>query len=1049
MQTEPCLYKRRIGKKVVILCAAVAMAWMLNIERCWAQTQEGPVRARIFSLKKISVDEAKEYLAKVGIGDSVLHLPGTNAISVTAKPAGLVEASAFIELVDTAQKYEIKTLELNAQNTEIEPQDIAAELAETVAVGTFMDPPMSKELSGMIVDIRQDSILLVLPSEQSAKIVETIEEMKKRIIQAKAQKESAMAEELIEPVESDKTEAIDTAKGQKDDMLDDMLTELEVEALTAEPDMAASYEKIKMAAALAEEIKSTKTELEPVLKEQAAAVTAEPQDQSEELKDGRSNLVIPDADEILELDLPEKVDVVALLDLMARYLDLDYLYDENEIKGTVTLKVQGPIKVKDLYEYVESVMRFRGFVMSRKENLVTILPIAKVNELDSTFTATGAKPGDIVVTSVFHLKHIATSQAKTMLVALNLGSNTTITELPETGTLLITEYAYRMERIEQLLELIDVPGPPKIFKFRQLKYTMVANLVPQIKALAEQLRSVSVTIAAKQQPAATKQPARAARRATKPKPPAGAAGDKQQDGVYIDYDERTNRVLIIGQQGEVEIIEELIDSFDVPQQDLRTIMEYEIQHVELEEVTGAMAELGILQTRSFRRSSKSPATKGKKPAPTAAAAADVAIDEPQVVELEATKSLLINATPEQHNQIAMIISYVDREPIEAAIPYKIYRLQNQDPNSLEEVLNKLVEKTVKDTTGKIQRTASQEENIEIVANHKTFSLIVYASRKNQEWIGSLIEALDRRRPQVLIDVMLVEITRTDTFGYDLDLVTKLPAMAAGEQMDFLDALIGSGGSSSTFPAKTITELTSSAGTGQGFYADRHIQALLTLMQTKGYGRVLAQPRILVNDNQTGTIDTTNTTYVARTSETVRDTGDTNISTSTSFDSFSSGINLMITPQISEGDLLRLEIVLNRSSQGSAQGATNTPPPDKRESNIDTVVTVPDKSTIILGGILQLDQTKDGGKVPLFGDIPILGGLFRNTNNSDIESKLYIFVKANILRPNDTEEGLPGLERISEQKRVAFEEFEQQFQDYQNWPDGKPEPMDPLKVLGSE
>jgi general secretion pathway protein D len=276
-------------------------------------------------------------------------------------------------------------------------------------------------------------------------------------------------------------------------------------------------------------------------------------------------------------------------------------------------------------------------------------------------------------------------------------------------------------------------------------------------------------------------------------------------------------------------------------------------------------------------------------------------------------------------------------------------------------------------------------------------------------------------------------------------------MAAGGSMQMLPALLPS--TTGTFPSNTVKEVTSYPGTtgGQGFYADRHIQALLKLMQTKGYGRVLARPKILVNDNEAGHIDTTNTIYVSRSSSSVTTTGEATLSTSFSFDQFPSGIALDITPHISEGTLLRLEIKMTRSNQTPppAGSADNTPPGPKTENNVETIVTVPDDSTIILGGITTLEQTKDNSKVPFLGDIPIAGGLFRKIDKSSTQTKLYIFVKANILRPSETFAGLPDLERISDKNRGAVEDFERRFQGHQDWPGIEPEPVEPLRVLDAE
>jgi type II secretory pathway component GspD/PulD (secretin) len=143
--------------------------------------------------------------------------------------------------------------------------------------------------------------------------------------------------------------------------------------------------------------------------------------------------------------------------------------------------------------------------------------------------------------------------------------------------------------------------------------------------------------------------------------------------------------------------------------------------------------------------------------------------------------------------------------------------------------------------------------------------------------------------------------------------------------------------------------------------------------------------------------------------------------------------------------------MSRSSQAPppAGAPADTPPNPKTEDNVNTVVTVPDNSTIILGGIITLNQVKNNSKVPLLGDIPIAGGLFRNINNTSNQSKLYVFVKANILRPDETVAGLADLQKMSNRNRAAVEGFEERFQEHQDWPGIKPETVDPLRVLESE
>ena len=263
-------------------------------------------------------------------------------------------------------------------------------------------------------------------------------------------------------------------------------------------------------------------------------------------------------------------------------------------------------------------------------------------------------------------------------------------------------------------------------------------------------------------------------------------------------------------------------------------------------------------------------------------------------------------------------------------------------------------------------------------------------------------------------------------------------------MDFLTAILED--DVTGLPSKRIAEASVDSGSGKGFYSDRHIQALLTLVQTKSYGRVLAHPKILVDDNKPGSIDTSDTTYVTRTHSS-SSTGDNPVLQETTEDiPYTAGITLTITPHISKGNNLRLEIDLVRSDFGTITG---TKPPDKATNTIGTTVTVPDNATIILGGMERLNQSKSGSRVPILSDIPIIGGLFKNIDNSDIQKKLYIFVKAHILRPTKDKAKELDVVRISRKNRAEFEKMEAEMQKYENWPGIKSKPMDPERILEAD
>ncbi len=940
-----------------------------------------------------------------------------------------------------------------------------------------------------------------------------------------------------------------------------------------------------------------------------------------------SDTVIAKSEEELELTitLPEKVQIVDLIELVGKQLGLNYIYDPTKVTGEVMLKVHdGKIKVKDTYALLESVLKFRGFAMTRRGNLVTIVPAAEApTMIDPRLRLPDDPilPGDVIVSSIFELKNVSLNNAQTVLRTMNLG--TAYLPIAETNTLIVTDYAYRMAKIEEVLRMIDVLGQPKEYRSRQLEYMTAAELLPKLQQLASQMSNISVSVSTAGQSAqrpTMPQPVQPGQPQPQPvQPQTVPVAETNAKMVFLSPDERTNRVLMIGYADQIAIVEDLIASLDVkqhqlryvkeypiqhvdameiinvlnelgfasvsagktgqapttpyrataqpipgqPQQaqpqpqvqpqigvagaaagqadqplisirpntnsllvnatseqhekielviqyidveqkDQRTIKEYEIQYVDAGEVVATMADLGVIsqQTASQITAAKSggygsqygqygsgqygqgqygqnrPGMVGQQPmqpgmeqqqATTLLTAEgtekELTAAEPQISILETTNSLLVHATPRQHTSLAMVIAYVDRQLDELTTPYVVYPLENQDPEELATTLNDLIQETMeKAATGtpsapdaKIQTQPSatgstlpkkEELKVRIIPDPKSYSLIVYANKKNQQWVASLIKQLDEYRPQVLLDCTLVVINKDESFKYDMDIVTKTYDDSALRSPSPISTISGN------FSEQSYGEARSTSGSFTGFFNSEMVQALLEAVQTKSYGRVMARPKILVNDNQEGEIKTQNTTSIAQQKSIIQpgtDTGQTITTTDVSFAEYSEGVTLKIKPHISKGEMLRLEITLGRSDFKLQQdvkvaGESYPRPPDILSTDVTTVATVPDGTTIILGGLEGVDQQKSSTKVPILGDIPIVGGLFRGIDDSGSQSKLYVFVKANVLRPSDQAEGLEDIRRVSGKNREAFEAMEKSFQEHQDWPGIKPKPMDPEKVL---
>ncbi len=1146
------------------LLAAIVLCGCRGVED---QRASEALPQKIVVLQRVSVERARAILSDLGLG-VVSAAVDTNNLTVSGLPTELEKAAVVLDLVDADDDYVVQNLAPASAARALPSNDQIARAVGDLAIGTFSAPPESGRARG-IIDVQGETLVAIVPAHLWPDVLAVVRFGTETTRLQKNPDSQRDRREGIDRLEPDDHPFV-LAADQRD-LLDPPPTAPHVHTserskvvprqpesggtqadsgdLTAPSLKSHARQEVALPVGPPTDIASD-SELQPdpndwggredrahrgvfkpVTKSNGPATTPQ----------GPAAVSFPDGDDVIELSLPEKINLIQLIELVAEYLRLDCLYEADKIGNqVVTLKLHSKIKseitVRDLYSILETALRFRGLVMVRHEgNLVTIVPAAEVLNVDPQLVDPDSRtlqPGDMVVTRVFQLQHVGVAGVVTLLQNMKLG--VAISAIEETQTLFVTCYARRMARIEQLVHMVDRPGSAREFRFRQMKHTLAPFIAQKVLTLAEELQGIPIAMAPAQEASAPARPPGRTRNTAEP-----AAREK---AVYLDTDDRTNRILMIGYEEQLETVEGLIDMLDIPSpdrpvlrqyairlldagqvveklnaldiagapdrpgsppkggrasspetvdakpqivlleatnsllihatgqqhqqiatvigyvdvapQETRTLKTYHMRHADADEVVRKLQELGFIGQSASPGNRPGRTASAGQPAP-AGATEGARVPDLQVVVLDATNSLLVYATDPQHELLQAFIPYIDVEVRRERVPYEIYFLENQDPERMAEVLGRLVQETVVDTEGKVEQVLRKtEDKVTIIPDTGTFSLIVYASRKNQEWVADLVRQLDKRRPQVLIDVTLVEITKTEAFTYDLNLIQSLPDLTATSG---LTGAIGGGVSSSDIMDKLSTsgrsqfaDYQSRGGDFTGFYGDKHINLLLEAMQSKNYGRVLAKPKILVNDNQPGMIKTTDTTYVTKRSSIPISSGGagmdaTLIETAVDYQSYEAGITLNITPHISQGELLRLDIELIRSDFRETENSEK--PPDTTASELTTTVFVPDGSTIILGGLLKMNQNKGGAKVPILGDIPLIGGLFRSINNKDTQNKLYVFVKAEIIRPGSTlAQTMKELNAISDRNREAFEEHEREFQTYQNWPGVKPKPVEPPRVL---
>nr|WP_218625276.1 type II secretion system secretin GspD [Sphingomonas sp. dw_22] len=259
-------------------------------------------------------------------------------------------------------------------------------------------------------------------------------------------------------------------------------------------------------------------------------------------------------------------------------------------------------------------------------------------------------------------------------------------------------------------------------------------------------------------------------------------------------------------------------------------------------------------------------------------------------------------------------------------------------------------------------------------------------------IETLITDLDVRRPQVLIEAAIAEITGDD-------------AEALGVQLGTSGAVLGQGGAGTSFDSAgpslggILTALGVPAGKllGNGFTGNLKIgddfSILVQALGTSTRANLLSTPQITVLDNVPGEfVSGQNVPFL---------TGSilTNSSSATPYTTIERkdvGITLRVLPRINAGDTIRLQVNQEASSIATAQTQAASDLVTNRRA-INTTVLADNGQTIVLGGLISDDYTDSRQQVPVLGDIPIVGELFKSKSKTHQKRTLFIFLKPTILR----------------------------------------------------
>ncbi len=437
--------------------------------------------------------------------------------------------------------------------------------------------------------------------------------------------------------------------------------------------------------------------------------------------------------------------------------------------------------------------------------------------------------------------------------------------------------------------------------------------------------------------------------------------------------------------------------------------------------TAAPAQQRQRQRRQRRRTQAQAGTSLTR-APTA----------PKIIADSRTNSLIVIATPSVITAAEDLIAKLDIPTPEGRGQIHVYYLEHADAEELAQVLTAQaaeIERTQAAATattprqGRNQpqqaaqrrRTAAQAPSgttplgITITADKPTNSLVITAPPEAYAVIKEIIEKLDIRRSQVLVEALFAEVTlnAVDDFGVEWRVI--------GDPDGGTQVFAGSSSGSGALNDLTINPLSPQSGLIIGALRNTinvngtdifNIPAVLRAFEGDSDVNILATPNLLTTDNEEAEIIIGEERPFLRTTQT--DSTNINVGTQT-FEFRDVGITLRMTPQSSHGKTVRLNLFVELSAfQEDVGGVVGAVATTKRSTQ--TTVIADDGQTIVIGGLIREDENDTVTAVPCIGNAPLVGWAFRQESRSQNKNNLLIFITPHILNtPGD-------IHRITEHKR---------------------------------
>lgn len=669
--------------------------------------------------------------------------------------------------------------------------------------------------------------------------------------------------------------------------------------------------------------------------------------------------------------LPGTIELPRLVDLAAERLRIAVTYDPATLKGQLTLRIGDSVSDDQLWRFMLDALASNSWTLVRRDSAGTLYSVVRLADAAgvAAINAGEQPPRSIAgfVTAIYRVRNApskSVTDAIKQLVSKPAGG---VTALSDNGLIAISDLSSRIPDLLKIAAEVDVPADPVVveeFPLRVLTAGSAVTLVGQL-----------IT---------------------------------KQDAVV---GQKTSGEIVPGPGGTSVFVVAPMRSIETWRSILRRVESGEAYQT----VTYTPKKFSARDVAKLVED----AVHG--------VVSKTADDRWRLVVDELTGTLIITGTPAQHAQVASMMERLDSAN-GGPLPMRSYPVRNRPVKEMADTLSRLIEagvlsagageadrdsvraageqRTTREpaapllsnttptlvpppsvTTSYSQGQAARSP-LRLTADEATNTLIAVGEPRLLSQLESLLKMLDVRQPQVMLEVMLVSLTDGDTLnlGVELDRVSGLGSATAR-----LASLFGL---SSGTPGNRVP--TNAAGFTGAVLDPGEFSVIVKALENVNKGRSLSRPKVLVANNQQATFSSVLQQPFVRTDLSTTST------TSSYGGSEDAGTTISVKPQIAQGDHLVLTYNVRLSSFVGTPTSAGLPPP-KQQNTVDSVATIPDGFTVVVGGLELSSESESADQIPWIGDIPLLGNLFKNQSHGKSHTRFFVFIQATVLRSSTFED----------------------------------------------